>query len=407
MYPDLVDSFIRYAKINTRSDETSQTTPSTESQVEFAKMLAKELKDIGLEEVEHIEATGFVTATLPANTDAELPTIGFISHIDTADFNAENIDPQIIENYDGEEIVLNADENIVLSPEVFPNLKNYVGDTLITTDGTTLLGADDKAGVVEIITAVKYLVEHPEIKHGKVRIAFGPDEEIGRGATYFDVDNFGAKFAYTVDGGPIGELQYESFNAATVRIHVKGQNVHSGTAKGKMVNAITLAEKFDRMLPENEVPELTEDREGFYHLLEFKGTVEEAHLYYIVRDHDRQKFEDKKATIKAIIEKLNREYSDRFTLEMEDEYYNMAEIIEKDMYPIELAKKAMENIDIEPIIEPIRGGTDGSIISFMGLPTPNLFAGGENFHGRYEYVAVEAMEKATQTIVEIIKQVAK
>ncbi|WP_018658820.1 peptidase T [Allofustis seminis] len=407
MYPDLVERFIRYAKINTRSDEYSSTIPSTASQVEFSKMLAKDLEAIGLSDVEHLTETGFVTATLPSNTEDEVATIGFIAHIDTADFNAENINPQIVKDYDGTDIVLNKEEDIVLSPSVFPNLKNYIGQTLITTDGTTLLGSDDKSGVVEIISAMKYLIEHPEIKHGKVRIAFGPDEEIGQGATHFNVDHFGADFAYTVDGGPLGELQYESFNAASARVHIKGQNVHPGSAKDKMVNALKLAIEFDEMLPAEQVPERTDGRDGFYHILEINGTVEEADLNYIIRDHSREEFENKKAKMQMITDTLNKKYGDRFTLNLKDEYYNMAEVIKDDMRPVELAQKAMENIDIVPIIEPIRGGTDGSIISFMGLPTPNLFAGGENFHGRYEYVSVEAMVRATDTIVEIIKLAAK
>lgn len=407
MYPDLVDRFIKYAKVNTRSDENSTTIPSTESQVEFAKMLAEDLKELGLSEVEHLTETGFVTATLPANTDKEVPTVGFIAHFDTADFNAENITPQFVENYDGSDIILNEEENIVLSPAAFSNLKNYIGETLITTDGTTLLGSDDKSGVIEIISAVKYLLDHPEIEHGKVRMAFGPDEEIGRGAKHFNVDHFAADYAYTVDAGPVGELQYESFNAANARIYIKGQNVHPGTAKGKMVNALKLAIEFDTLLPADEVPERTEKREGFYHLLEISGSVEEAKMNYIIRDHSREKFEAKKEKMREITAKLNEKYEDRFTLELNDEYYNMVEIIEKDMRPVDIAKEAMGNLDIEINMEPIRGGTDGSIISFMGLPTPNLFAGGENFHGRYEYVSVQAMEKATDTIVEIIKLIAK
>lgn len=403
MYPDLVERFIKYVKMNTRSDEHSTTVPSTQNQVEFAEMLAKDLEELGLSEVEHLRETGFVTATLPANTGREIPTVGFIAHIDTADFNSENINPQIVENYDGEEIVLNEEENIVLSPEVFPNLKNYIGDTLITTDGTTLLGSDDKSGVVEVISAVKYLMEHPEIEHGKVRMAFGPDEEIGRGAKHFDVDHFDADFAYTVDGGPIGELQYESFNAANARIYISGQNVHPGNAKDKMVNALKLAVELDTLLPADEVPEKTDGRDGFYHIMEINGTVEEAEMNYIIRDHSRELFERKKETLKAVVTDLNEKNGNRITVEMNDEYYNMVEIIEKDMRPVALAKSAMENLDIEVNTEPIRGGTDGSIISFMGLPTPNLFAGGENFHGRYEYVSVQAMEKATDTIVEIIK----
>lgn len=408
MYEKLVDRFIRYVKIDTRSDANSETIPSTQSQVEFAKMLVEDLKEIGLEEVEYTEANSFVTATLPANTDKELPTVGFIAHVDTADFESENIQPQFVEDYDGEDILLNKEENIVLSPSAFPNLKNYIRKTLITTDGTTLLGADDKAGIVEIISAVEYLIDHPEIEHGRVRLAFGPDEEIGVGADRFDVDHFDADFAYTVDGGPIGELQYESFNAAGVKILVQGKNVHPGTAKDQMVNALTLAMDYHAELPVDEVPEKTEGREGFFHLTSMTGTVEEANMEYIVRDHDREAFEARKAMILEIAERLNQGFEEeRIQIEMKDQYYNMREVIEKDMRSVEIAQTAMKELEIEAVLEPIRGGTDGSKISFMGLPTPNLFAGGENFHGRYEFVAVESMEAATDVIRKIIELIAK
>lgn len=404
MYTNLVDRFIKYVKIETRSDENSQTVPSTQSQVEFAKILMKDLKDIGLSEVEYNEKNGFVTATLEANTEVEAPTVGFIAHMDTADFNAENINPQFIENYDGKDILLNEKLGIVLSPKDFPNLNNYVSKTLITTDGTTLLGADDKAGIVEIISAVEYLINNPDIEHGRVRLAFGPDEEIGAGADRFDVEQFGADFAYTVDGGPVGELQYESFNAAGAKIHIQGKNVHPGTAKDQMVNALTLAMKLNEQLPESEVPEQTEHREGFFHLTSMSGTVEEAELSYIIRDHDREKFEERKKLLLDAIDQLNESFDEkRISIEMNDQYYNMREIIEKDMRAVEVAKKAMESLNIEPIMEPIRGGTDGSKISFMGLPTPNLFAGGENFHGRYEFVAVESMEAAADVIRKIVE----
>lgn len=408
MYENLVDRFIKYVKIDTRSDANSDTIPSTQSQVEFAKLLMTDLKEIGLTEVEYNESNSFVTATLEANSERNLPTVGFISHVDTADFNSENIQPQFIEDYDGEDILLNKEENIILSPNDFPNLKNYRGKTLITTDGTTLLGADDKSGIVEIMSAVEYLVNHPEIKHGRVRLAFGPDEEIGLGADRFDVDHFDADFAYTVDGGPVGELQYESFNAAGVKVFVQGKNVHPGTAKDQMVNAMTLAMKYHEKLPEDEVPEKTEGREGFIHLTNMTGTVEEAELEYIVRDHSREKFEARKEMIQNIADEINQKFDQkRIKVDMTDQYYNMREVIEKDMRPVEIAKKAMEELEIEPIIEPIRGGTDGSKISFMGLPTPNLFAGGENFHGRYEFVAIESMESATNLIVKIIEEIAK
>ncbi|GEL66287.1 peptidase T [Marinilactibacillus psychrotolerans] len=404
MYTNLVDRFIKYAKINTRSDESSTTIPSTQSQVEFAKILMDDLKEIGLSDIEYNEKNGYVTATLPSNIDKKAPTVGFIAHMDTADFNAENINPQFHKNYDGKKIILNKEKNIILSPEDFPNMKNYIGQTLITTDGTTLLGSDDKSGIVEVISAVEYLLANPEIKHGDVRIAVGPDEEIGIGADLFDVEHFNAEFAYTVDGGPKGELEYESFNAASANITIQGKNVHPGTAKDTMINALKLAIELDSMLPENEVPEKTEDREGFYHLLGINGTVEEASMGYIIRDHSREKFNEKKEMIQSIAKQINNRFDqDRIKVEVKDQYYNMGEIIEKDMRSVEIADEAMRNINIEPDIKPIRGGTDGSKISFMGLPTPNLFAGGENFHGRYEFVSVESMVKATDVIVEIIK----
>lgn len=402
MYENLIPRFIRYVKMETRSDQTSTTIPSTQSQVEFAEKLMEELKEIGLSDVSYNTKNGFVTATVPSNVDEDVPTIGFIAHMDTAGFNAENVSPQFHENYDGEAIVLNEAENIVLSPEDFPNLKNYVGQTLITTDGTTLLGSDDKSGIAEIVTAMETLINDENIKHGKIRVGFGPDEEIGIGADLFDVEEFDADFAYTMDGGPVGELEFESFNAASAIVTIQGKNVHPGTAKGKMVNAIKLAMAFDAKLPQDEVPEKTEGREGFYHLLNISGEEEQAQLSYIIRDHDRAKFEERKSTIEQIAKEMNETLdSDRIQVVLKDQYYNMGEIIEKDMRPIELAKEAMEFLNIEPVIEPIRGGTDGSKISFMGLPTPNIFAGGENFHGRYEFVAVESMEKATDVIVAI------
>ncbi|WP_225743979.1 peptidase T [Marinilactibacillus sp. Marseille-P9653] len=404
MSSQLVDRFIKYVKINTRSDESSATVPSTQSQIDFSKMLMEDLKEIGLSEIEFNEKNGFVTASLETNTDKDVPTVGFIAHIDTADFNAENIQPQFHENYDGQKIVLNEEKSIVLSPEDFPNMKNYVGQTLITTDGNTLLGSDDKSGIVEIIGAVEYLLNHPEIEHGKVRIAFGPDEEIGTGADLFDTDHFAADFAYTVDGGPVGELEYESFNAASAELFIQGKNVHPGTAKDTMVNALKLAVELDTLLPQEEVPEKTDGRNGFYHLLGIEGTVEEAKMGYIIRDHSRELFEKKKQKLTSIVEELNKRFDQkRITLTLKDQYYNMREIIEKDMRSVEIADEAMRNLGIEPDVKPIRGGTDGSKISFMGLPTPNLFAGGENFHGRYEFVAVESMEKATDVIIEIIK----
>lgn len=407
MYENLVNRFLKYVKIDTRSDANSETIPSTPGQVEFAKVLMADLKAMGLEEVEYTTANGFVTATLPANTDKELPTVGFIAHLDTADFESENIQPQFVNDYDGTDIVLDEAENIVLSPTDFPNLENYLGKTLITTNGQTLLGADDKAGIVEIMSAVEYLMAHPEIEHGRVRLAFGPDEEIGVGADRFDVEHFACDFAYTVDGGPVGELQYESFNAAGAKISIQGKNVHPGTAKNQMVNALTLAMRFNERLPDEEVPEKTAGREGFFHLTSLTGTVEEAQMEYIVRDHDSDTFAARKALMLEIADELNEELGEeRIQIEMKDQYYNMREVIEKDMRAVELAEKAMQELGIEPILEPIRGGTDGSKISFMGLPTPNLFAGGENFHGRYEFVAVESMEAATDVIRKIIELIA-
>ena len=404
----LIDRFIRYVKKETRSDEASATVPSTPSQTEFLKDLVEELVALGYQDVRLNPKNSFVTATIPATTTKEVPVVGFIAHVDTADFEARNVQPQFHENYDGEAIVLDKEGKFVLSPKDFPNLKNYVGKTLITTDGTTLLGADDKAGVSEIVTAGAYLLAHPEIEHGKIRVAFGPDEEIGRGADLFDVEEFGCDFAYTMDGGPVGELEYESFNAAQAEITFQGKNVHPGTAKDTMVNALEIARQFQNALPEFEVPEHTSGREGFYHLMYANGVVEEAKLVYIIRDHDRTLFEAKKAYLQLVADRLNASLdSNRISIDMKDQYYNMAEIIEKDFRAVEVAQKAMENLSITPIIEPIRGGTDGSKISFMGLPTPNIFAGGENFHGRYEFVAVESMEKARDVIIEIAQLLAK
>ena len=404
----LVDRFIRYVKKETRSDEASTTVPSTPSQTEFLKDLVEELVALGYQDVRLNPKNSFVTATIPATTTKEVPVVGFIAHVDTADFEARNVQPQFHENYDGEAIVLDKEGKFVLSPKDFPNLKSYLGKTLITTDGTTLLGADDKAGVSEIVTAGAYLLAHPEIEHGKIRVAFGPDEEIGRGADLFDVEEFGCDFAYTMDGGPVGELEYESFNAAQAEITIQGKNVHPGTAKDTMVNALEIARQFQNALPEFEVPEHTSGREGFYHLMYANGVVEEAKLVYIIRDHDRKLFEAKKAYLQLVADRLNASLdSNRISIDIKDQYYNMAEIIEKDFRAVEVAQKAMENLSITPIIEPIRGGTDGSKISFMGLPTPNIFAGGENFHGRYEFVAVESMEKARDVIIEIAQLLAK
>ncbi|MBO0419057.1 peptidase T [Vagococcus fluvialis] len=405
MYKNLVPRFIDYVKTETRSDATSTTTPSTHTQVEFALTLKKEIEEIGLSDVFYNEKNGFLIGTLPSNTDKEVRSIGFIAHLDTADFNATNVNPQFVENYDGEsDITLDKDGKFKLTTTDFPNLKNYKGQTLITTDGSTLLGADDKSGVAEIVTAMEYLVAHPEIEHGKIMVAFGPDEEIGVGADKFDVSEFDVDFAYTMDGGPVGELQFETFNGAGATIKIEGKNVHPGTAKNTMINAIQVAIDIQNELPQDEVPEKTEGREGFFHLLDLSGVPEEANMAYIIRDHDMDKFKARKALLQDIVDRKNKEFGqDRVTLTMEDSYYNMGDIIQKDMSIISLVEEAMTNIDIKPLVEAVRGGTDGSKISYLGIPTPNIFAGGENMHGRFEFVAVESMEKATSLIVEIAR----
>ncbi|MFD1672195.1 peptidase T [Agrilactobacillus yilanensis] len=407
-YENLVPRFLRYVQVNTRSDEFSKTIPSSANQTAFLKTLMAELTEIGLAEVKYNDKNGYVTALLPSNLDKAVPTIGFIAHVDTADFNSEGVQPQIHENYDGQSVIaLDAAGEYVLDPAEFPNLKNYRGQTLITTDGTTLLGADDKAGIAEIMTAMAYLVAHPQLKHGSIKVGFGPDEEIGTGADHFDVADFAADFAYTVDGGPLGELEYETFNAAAAHIEIKGKNVHTSSAKGVLVNALQLGIDFQNALPQAEVPEQTEGREGFYHLLRFKGDVEHATLDYIIRDFERTGLTARKQKMVAIANQLNQQYPDRVALTLTDQYYNMIDIMKTHMSVVTLAEQAMAALDIEPDETPVRGGTDGSKISFMGLPTPNLFAGGENMHGRYEYVAVETMAKATDVILEIIQRNAK
>lgn len=402
MKEKVIERLIRYAKIDTQSDFESNSTPSTNKQFDLLNLLKEELEAIGLTDIT-LDENGYLFATLPANTEKKVPTIGFLAHVDTSpDFSGTNVHPQRIDNYDGGDIQLN--NGLVMSPNYFPNLKKYVGQTLITTDGTTLLGADDKAGIAEIMTAMEYLVEHPEIKHGKIRVAFTPDEEIGRGPHKFDVERFGADFAYTMDGGPLGELQFESFNAAGAKVTTRGTSVHPGSAKNQMVNAITMAIQFHNEMPADEVPEKTEGYEGFIHLMNFNGQIEEAKLSYIIRDHDRQKFEAKKAHFLAVEKKIKEEFGeDAITVEIEDQYYNMGEKIEPVKEIVDIAKKAMENLNIQPIIEPIRGGTDGSQLSYMGLPTPNIFAGGENMHGKYEFVSAETMEQATKVIIEILQ----
>lgn len=403
MKQELLERFTKYVKIDTQSNEASTTCPTTTGQLELAKLLVTELKEIGMSEVS-MDENGYVMATLPANTDKEIPVIGFMAHVDTAtDLTGKNVSPQIHENYNGEEIVLNEKLNVILSPTQFPHLKKYQGQTLITTDGTTLLGADDKAGVVEIMVAMNYLLHHPEIKHGKIRIAFTPDEEIGRGPERFNVAEFGAKYAYTMDGGPVGELEYESFNAAAAKITFKGNNVHPGTAKGTMINAVKMAMELDAKLPKEEVPEKTEDYQGFYHLLSLNGEVELAKSYYIIRDFDRANFEKRKEIMLSAVKELQAIYGEANVIaDIYDQYYNMREKIEPVKEIVDIAEQALKNLAIEPIIEPIRGGTDGAQLSFKGLPTPNIFAGGENFHGKFEFVALESMEKAVQVIIEVI-----
>lgn len=404
MRKELVNRFLTYVKVDTQSNENSETCPSTEKQFDLLNLLAEELKSIGMEDVS-MDEHGYLFATLPSNTNKEIPTIGFLAHVDTAtDFTGTNVNPQIHKNYDGKDILLNEKLNVVLSTKDFPEITGYKGQTLITTDGTTLLGADDKAGVAEIVTAMDYLIKHPEIKHGKIRVAFTPDEEIGRGPHKFVVERFNADFAYTMDGGPLGELEYESFNAAGAKLTIKGTNVHPGSAKNKMVNSLKIAMEFNAELPKEEAPEFTEGYEGFYHLLSLTGDVETTHASYIIRDHDRAKFEEKKANMKNIAAKYQKKYGENnIILKINDQYYNMGEKIEPVKEIVDVAYQAMVNLGINPIVKPIRGGTDGSQLSFMGLPTPNIFAGGENFHGKFEYVAVESMEKATQVIVELVQ----
>ncbi|MCM5663926.1 peptidase T [Galbibacter mesophilus] len=404
---NIIDRFISYVKIDTQSDPNSDTTPSTEKQWNLARKLAEELKTIGMEDVT-IDENAYVMATLPSNINREVPTIGFISHFDTSpDFSGTNVNPQIVENYDGGDIILNEEQNIVLSPNYFDDLKQYKGQTIITTDGTTLLGADDKAGITEIVTAMEYLINNPHIHHGPVRVAFTPDEEIGRGAHKFDVKKFGAKWAYTMDGSQIGELEYENFNAAGVKITVKGKSVHPGYAKGKMVNAITIATEILSMMPKKEMPQFTHHREGFFHFYDFNGNVEHAEINGIIRDHDRDKFDARKELLERIISDFTDRFGKIITLEINDQYYNMKEKIEPVMHIVDIAEQAMLDLEIEPIIKPIRGGTDGSQLSYMGLPCPNIFAGGHNFHGRYEYVPVESMKRATDVIVKIVELTAK
>ena len=404
----IINRFTSYITIDTESDPKSDSTPSTEKQWNLAKKLAEELKEMGMSDVS-IDENAYVMATLPSNVDHEVPAIGFVSHFDTSpDFTGANIQPQIVENYDGKDIILNAAEDIVLSPDYFEDLLQYKGQTLITTDGTTLLGADDKAGITEIMSAVEYLLQHPEIKHGPIKVGFTPDEEIGRGAHKFDVEKFGAKWAYTMDGSQIGELEYENFNAAGADVKVKGKIVHPGYAKGKMVNSMYIAQDFVNSLPRLETPEHTEGRQGFFHLTQISGKVEETNMHYIIRDHDKEHFEARKKMMLDLAAEINSQHQKEvITIEIKDQYFNMREKVEPVMHIVDIAEDAMKAVDVEPIIKPIRGGTDGSQLSFMGLPCPNIFAGGHNFHGRYEYVPVESMIKATEVIVKIAELTAE
>jgi len=403
---NIIDRFISYVIIDTESDANSPTTPSTKKQLVLANLLVKELNNIGLTDVT-IDENGYVMGTLPSNVEHEVPTIGFVSHYDTSpDFTGKDVKPQIVENYDGNDIVLNKEKNIILSPSYFQDLLLYKGQTLITTNGLTLLGADDKAGLTEIVTAMEYLVQHPEIKHGKIRVGFTPDEEIGRGADIFDVEKFGAQWAYTMDGSQIGELEYENFNAAGAKITFKGKSVHPGYAKGKMINSMLIANDFINALPKNEIPQETVDYEGFYHVVGLSGSIEESVVELIIRDHDAKLFDDRKNKVLEIVDGLNKKFAQQFgedicIAEIKDQYYNMREKVEPMMFIVDLAEEAMKQIGITPLIKPIRGGTDGSRLSYMGLPCPNIFAGGHNFHGKYEYVPVESMQKAVDVIVKI------
>ena len=404
---NLLERFLKYVSIHTTSDENTGLVPSTPQQMEFAKILAEELKAMGMQDVS-LDKKGYLMATLPSNIDKDVPTVGFISHLDTSpDMSGKNVKPRIVENYDGNDIVLNEKENIVLSPKQFPELTMYRGQSLVVTNGLTLLGADDKAGIAEIMTAMDYFIKNPDVKHGKVRIAFNPDEEIGLGAHHFDVEKFGCQFAYTMDGGEIGELEYENFNAAVAKVTFYGTNVHPGYAKNKMVNSMKIATKFMATVPANESPEYTDGYEGFYHLTGIGGDVEKTTVSYIIRDHDRKKFEERKAHLQMLVDKINSEFGDNTaTLEVKDQYYNMKEKVEPVKYIVDIASEAIRQAGVEPKVKPIRGGTDGAQLSFKGLPCPNIFAGGHNFHGKYEFVPIQSMEKATEVVKNIIKIVA-
>lgn len=408
MKQELLERFLRYVQIDTQSDENSKSYPSTKKQFDLARILEKELNNLGLKDVE-IDKYCYVTATLPSNIEKDIPVIGFSAHLDTApDMSGKNVNPRIIKNYDGKDILLNKESELKLLVKDFPEIKNYIGQTLITADGTTLLGADDKAGIAEIMTALEYLTKNPGIKHGTIKVAFTPDEEIGKGVDHFDVKKFGANYAYTLDGGPIGELEYENFNAAGIAIRIQGRNIHPGYAKGKMINAILVASELNDMLPVGQRPELTEHYEGFFHIIKFMGTVETAEIHYIIRDHDRGKFEQKKKLIKDVVKFINKKYNQEVAkFKMEDQYYNMREKVEPVFHIVEQAKQAMIEVGVMPHIKPIRGGTDGARLSYMGLPCPNIFTGGHNYHGKFEFIPLESMEKAVEVILKIIEKSTK
>lgn len=398
----ITDRFIKYIKFDTQSDPNTGLTPSTPGQMIFSQQLVEELKEIGLQDVD-LDDNGYIMATLPSNIEEDSPVVGFIAHVDTSpDFSGKNIAPQMVENYDGGDITLNSDKNIVLKPSEFPELKNYTEQTIITTDGNTLLGADDKAGITAIVSAMEYLIQHPEVKHGKIRIGFTPDEEIGEGANLFDVEKFGADFAYTIDGGEIGELEFENFNAALAKVVAHGRNVHPGYARGKMRNSIRIANQLVAMLPRHETPEHSEGYEGFYHLMSFNGDVEKTQMQFIIRDFKKDRFEDRKKEMEHLVNKVNKEFgAGTMELEIKDQYYNMREKIEPVMHIVDLAEQAMKDVGVKPNIKPIRGGTDGARLAYMGLPTPNIFAGGHNFHGRFEFLPVPSMEKAMEVVLRI------
>lgn len=404
---NITERFLKYVSFTTTSDENTNMTPSTPGQMVLANYLVDELKNIGLQDAE-LDNNGYVMATLPANTDKVIPTIGFISHMDTSpDMSGRNVKARVVSNYNGKDILLNEEKAIVFETAKYPEIVQYKGQDIIVTDGTTLLGADDKAGIAEIVTAMEYLLAHPEIKHGKIRVGFTPDEEIGQGADHFDASRFGAEWAYTLDGGEIGELEYENFNAAGAKVHFNGLNVHPGYAYHKMINSMRIAQQFAGMLPRAETPEHTQDYEGFYHLTNMEGTVEKSTLNYIIRDHDRDRFERRKKEITHLVNKINAEYGEgTASIDIKDQYYNMREMVEPVMHIVDLAFEAMEAVGVKPNVKPIRGGTDGSRLSYMGLPCPNIFAGGHNFHGRFEYVPVQSMEKAMMVVVKIAELLA-